>query len=137
MAARIDAPAELDLLDSLAAPRAARKFVAAWWDDHGLCDETDLGALLLLTSEIVTNAVRHADPPRTLLIEAEPGAVRVTVTDSSSRPPTPVKPAGTLREAGHGLGIVQTLSAAWGHEPTSSGKSVWFTVGCNGPAVGA
>jgi hypothetical protein len=75
-----------------ATPRAAglaRAFVAAVLDRWGSSHLAD--ATVLLTSELVTNALVHADSPSTLTLEPEqPGGpsltvegVRVSVADSS------------------------------------------------------
>jgi anti-sigma regulatory factor (Ser/Thr protein kinase) len=117
--------ARLDLPDSFSASRVARAFVSAWWSRSHL--HGDLDGLLLLTSELVTNAVRHAAGPRGLLIAAELGAVRVTVSDASADPPIPAG-SNLARRGGRGLALVEVLSQEWGHDVNEQGKSVWFVL---------
>ncbi|MBZ5739162.1 ATP-binding protein [Nocardioides mangrovi] len=88
---------------------------------------------LLLTSELVTNAVLHAGGNPVLDIDVQPARLRVTVTDGGAplpdQPDAPVTPA-PLAESGRGLFLVETLADRWGSEPRSPyGKAVWFELG--------
>jgi anti-sigma regulatory factor (Ser/Thr protein kinase) len=82
---------------------------------------------LLLTSELVTNAVLHAGGKPVLDVDVQPERLRVTVTDGGAPlPETPTNPA-PLDESGRGLFLVETLSDRWGSEQHApAGKSVWF-----------
>ena len=85
----------------------------------------------LLVSELVSNAIRHTDGKSTLTLQRLSGRVRITVHDTETRPPSPnlrVEPTAT---SGRGMHLVDALAAAWGVEPTGSGKTVWadLTVG--------
>ena len=116
----------LDLPDSLDAPRVAREFVAA--RSCGLEPPADSDVLVLLTSELVTNAVRHAGPPRRLLLSCpDPGHVRVEVTDTGTGLPV-LASFGPTAESGRGLSLVEHLADSWGHEATSQGKRIWFVL---------
>jgi anti-sigma regulatory factor (Ser/Thr protein kinase) len=79
---------------------------------------------VLLTSEIVTNAVRYAGGV-VLRLTARPDAIRVSVHDDSTRMPQLCSPTA-IEERGRGLAIVSALASRWGCEPTASGKAVWF-----------
>ncbi len=82
----------------------------------------------LLASELVTNAVLYSDGK--IVVEVEPmgKTVRVSVTDESGRPLRP-RDVAVDATSGRGLGIVSTLSQAWGvEEREGSGKRVWFEV---------
>jgi len=117
------------------APRLARHRVSSACE--GLDDEVRSVAELL-TSELVTNALRH--PPRD---ESDPGvdievsvhrtdrALRVEVHDHDSRPLPQVEPPDAASEGGMGLYLVEELAAAWGAHPLASGagKVVWFEIG--------
>lgn len=93
---------------------------------EGVRPET-LDVVLLLTSELVTNAVRHVGGQVGLHLTWDGRRVRVEVEDQSSDPPV-VKSADQQALSGRGLLIVDTLAGHWGVEPRGSGKKVWFTL---------
>jgi anti-sigma regulatory factor (Ser/Thr protein kinase) len=81
--------------------------------------------LVLLTSELVTNAVIHARTPIELGITVTDRSLIVTVHDEDlgTTPPR----AG--REGGWGLGLVRQLAEdAAMEEHTGQGKTAWFRV---------
>jgi len=80
---------------------------------------------VLLTSELVTNAVHHARSPFTISAALLPGGVRVEVEDASPTPPELCHPDSTSM-SGRGVLMVDLLSARWGSEPTADGKRTWF-----------
>ena len=91
----------------------------------------DLDAALLLTSELVTNAVRHETGQRAqavvLAIACSRDRLRVDVHDTSrSLPAVAEVPADA--ETGRGLLLVETLSDEWGFYRTPAGKAVYFTL---------
>jgi anti-sigma regulatory factor (Ser/Thr protein kinase) len=91
----------------------------------------DLDAALLLTSELVTNAVRHEARQGArsvmLTIASSRGRLRVDVHDTSrSLPAVAEVPADA--ETGRGLLLVETLSDEWGFYRTPAGKAVYFTL---------
>ena len=109
-----------------AAPAQARGQVRAAilsWDVP-----VDPGTAVLLTSEVVTNAIRHAPGDTVLLaISCRRGQLRVDVHDTSRSLPVPVN-APADAEAGRGLLLVNSLSDEWGTYRTPSGKSVYFAL---------
>ena len=103
---------------------AARRFIRAVLSEESL-EVRD--AAELMTSELVTNCVRHARTDFELTVHAN-GGIRVEVSDSGAGSPTPLRPAP--REfSGRGLHIVEEMSDAWGVIPAGAGKAVWFTLG--------
>jgi anti-sigma regulatory factor (Ser/Thr protein kinase) len=88
----------------------------------------DLDVALLLTSELVTNAVRHEPGQAVMLvISCSSGRLRVDVHDTSrSLPAVADVPADA--ETGRGLLLVETLSDEWGFYRTPAGKAVYFTL---------
>ena len=101
---------------------------------HGL-DEALERAAELATSEIVTNAVRHALPRAersgaeiSMRVTRTDQVLRVEVFDPDPRPLPAVRHPGTAQEGGWGLFLVTELAAAWGCRPddTARGKAVWF-----------
>jgi len=88
----------------------------------------DSSVAVLLTSELVTNAIRHeAGRTITLAITCSGGQLRVDVHDSSYSWPV-VLEASADAEAGRGLMLVATLSDEWGFYRTPAGKAVYFTL---------
>ena len=84
---------------------------------------------VLLVSELVTNAVRHARGSNaiTLELEASQSRLRIEVTDTDPRWPQPRTPAG-FDESGFGFVLVDALAGKWGVRETATGKAVWAEV---------
>ena len=98
----------------------------ACWD----CDRDRLGDAALVLSELVGNAVRHADGDTLQVRLRRTGDVlRIAVRDGSAAWPTP-REASTEDESGRGLLIIDALSHGWGWEPLANGKVVWADVAC-------
>jgi anti-sigma regulatory factor (Ser/Thr protein kinase) len=94
----------------------------------------DTETAVLLTSELVTNAIAHeAGKTVMLTITCICGQLRVDVHDTSPAPPVAVT-APADAETGRGLMLVASLSTDWGFHWTPTGKAVYFTLGCqDGP----
>lgn len=101
----------------------ARAFVCLQLADHHLLHLVE--DVRLAVSELVTNAVRHAQTPLTVTLERLPSRVRLSVHDGSPLPPTAV--AARLEDCGgRGLEVVGLVSNDWGVDHGSNGdKSVW------------
>lgn len=88
-----------------------------------------LDTVLLLTSELVTNAVLHGEGQAVLAADLDPDRVRVAITDASPTLPRVQQLDGELTEGGRGMLLVQELATGWGVEPDpEGGKRVWFEV---------
>ncbi|MFD5072089.1 ATP-binding protein [Streptomyces sp. NPDC058369] len=83
--------------------------------------------VLLVVSELVTNACLHAGGPDELRIAHSPKVLRVEVTDGGAGQPEPRTPHRAGRPGGHGMFIVQRLCLDWGvvRVPGEAGKTVW------------
>jgi hypothetical protein len=91
----------------------------------GLVSEDCLDVTVLLISELVTNAVMHADTAVDLQVWADESRVRVEVRDGSSLPPE-LRHCGLEATSGRGMRLLESLSTRWGVQPTAGGKCVWF-----------
>ena len=103
--------------------RKARQFVVSTllgWDVEHLIDTASL-----LTSELVTNAVMHANSDIELRLAKEVDLIRFEVEDHGTGQPVARHPAAE-ETSGRGLNLVDTLSSAWGVDHVRSGKAVWF-----------
>jgi anti-sigma regulatory factor (Ser/Thr protein kinase) len=88
----------------------------------------DPDVAVLLTSELVTNAITHeAGMGITLAITCSRDRLRVDVHDTSRSMPVLVE-ASAEAETGRGLMLVATLADEWGCYSTPAGKAVYFTL---------
>ncbi len=83
---------------------------------------------ILLTSDLVTNAITHGDGETlTLAIRCSRGHLRIDVYDKSRSLPLGMdEPADA--GAGRGLVLVAALSTEWGSFRTPAGKAMYFTL---------
>jgi hypothetical protein len=89
----------------------------------------DVDVAILLTSELVTNAISQETGATVMLaITCSRHELRVDVHDTSRSLPVPVR-AAVDAEAGRGLVLVDSLSDEWGWYHTPSGKAVYFRLG--------
>jgi serine/threonine-protein kinase RsbW len=102
------------------ARRATRDALAAW-QLTGLQETA-----VLLVSELVTNAVRHARDTGAISLEltGNGSSLRMEVQDADPRWPQPRTPAG-CDESGFGFVLVDALAGQWGVRHTPAGKAVW------------
>jgi anti-sigma regulatory factor (Ser/Thr protein kinase) len=128
-------PARIALPRNPSSVGAARRFIAArtaaWSFPEPATDQ-----LVLIGSELVTNAVLHARTELTLTLELREDRVRISVTDRSHAP-------ATLRHyrpdalTGRGLGVVAALSDRWGVSTAPDGKVVWAELRADGDPLTA
>jgi anti-sigma regulatory factor (Ser/Thr protein kinase) len=108
------------------APSRGRHAVTAVLDEWG-CEPGAREDLLLVVSELVTNAVVHGGEPIRVTMVRAPERVRVEVTDGAAA----ASPHGNPRpprdaETGRGLSVVTRLAVAWGWRASPGrGKTVW------------
>lgn len=111
---------------------AARHLVARTLEDWGV-DEHDVasgasGDLLLVTSELVTNAAKSSSRGFVLTVDAHRDHVELKVADEDPRPAQRLAP-GLEQANGRGLGIVEALATEWGQTPFNGvTKEVWCRV---------
>ncbi|MEU4641948.1 SpoIIE family protein phosphatase [Micromonospora sp. NPDC023814] len=88
--------------------------------------ESLIGAAVLCTSELTTNALLHAGTAARVEIDLSPERLLVSVADSGTRGTVTRAQTDTLSSRGRGLGLIEELSDAWGTDPTVRGSTVWF-----------
>ena len=123
------------------AAAAARRFVRdtlqSWLvsdaaaDGHELVDDA-----VLLTSELVTNAVVHAGTAVEVTCRLADGGVEVVVSDGHPARLVPEPPENehipAERTSGRGLLLPAALASAWGVSYGQAAKAVWFRIGPTG-----
>jgi phosphoserine phosphatase RsbU/P len=113
-------------------PAAARALVRSVLEEAGL--DPLLNEALLLTTELSTNAVVHANTELDIEVQADRAGLTVTVTDFA---PGPVEQLavgprnesvdiGEVAERGRGLLLVDHFASRWGTVHEGTGKGVWF-----------
>jgi Histidine kinase-like ATPase domain len=115
----------ISLTPGPAAAAEARRHVRAAIEGWGVSADPYVAALL--TSELVTNAIRHAVGPVKLFVTCSCGQLRVYVHDSSREWAVPLA-ASVGAEDGRGLMLVASMATHWGCYRTSAGKAVYFTL---------
>ncbi|MGW4207545.1 ATP-binding protein [Lentzea sp. NPDC004789] len=104
--------------------RAAVRDACAQWELPRISDDA-----VLVVSELVENAVRHARSESTLRIELRPRGLSLAVQDHDPSPPLLESPERNV--PGHrGVQLVDRISVAWGcTESSDGGKIVWAVLG--------
>lgn len=88
--------------------------------------------LLVVTSELVTNAVLHGRGPIELSVALDDAVAEVTVTDSGGGHPR-LRPDEPNAEHGRGLVLVDALVDDWGvrrDDDSPETTTVWFRLRC-------
>jgi two-component sensor histidine kinase len=106
--------------------RALRADLAA----HDIAPES-IDEVLLVTSELVGNAVRHTAPvgEQDLIVSWQLSRNSVVVEVSDPSPQRPVlRRASPDEPSGRGLIVVDAIATQWGTDDNASGKQVWAEV---------
>ncbi|WP_052499466.1 ATP-binding protein [Streptomyces vietnamensis] len=88
--------------------------------------------VLLLVSEVVTNACLHAGGPEEFVLRHGDGRLRVEVSDASPEHPRVRVSRSPALPGGHGLMVLDRLAGDWGSRDKGAGavgKVVWLEVG--------
>jgi anti-sigma regulatory factor (Ser/Thr protein kinase) len=88
--------------------------------------EPVIGAAILCTSELTTNALLHAGTPAQVRIDLSAERLLVSVADTGTRGSVARARTDALSSRGRGLGLIEELSDTWGTDPTVRGSTVWF-----------
>jgi anti-sigma regulatory factor (Ser/Thr protein kinase) len=122
-AGRLPRSIELALSEGREPARRARAFchgVLSTWQvpEHKRED------IVLVVSELVTNAILHGGAAEQLRLRRTPRRVVIEVFDHGPRMPHP-RAADLKAESGRGLHLVARLADRWGARPVRGGKAVW------------
>ncbi|WP_406472831.1 SpoIIE family protein phosphatase [Streptomyces sp. NBC_01615] len=109
----------------------ARSFVRDTLQGWGFADVVD--DAVVLTSELVTNAVVHAGTSADVLCLRSDDGVRIEVADRYPEREIPLQATAVNmgspdREGGRGLQLCAALAGRWGVEYTPTHKQVWFQI---------
>lgn len=113
----------LHLGTDVTASRQARAFLRDTVQDE--VDGELLQDALLVTSELVTNAVMHAGTASELEIRLDEGTLELRVSDGDPRTPVRRRLLGGPAAQGRGLALLNSLSERWGVDQRVDGKTVW------------
>jgi anti-sigma regulatory factor (Ser/Thr protein kinase) len=103
----------------------ARHEVGSYLDTWGLSAERF--SVVLLLSELMTNAVRHGAGPIELSVQLGSGRLRVAVTDQGGGQPALHEPDSHDPSAGGwGLHLIDDTAETWGVETRPGQTTVWF-----------
>lgn len=116
------ATATWDLADEFTEAAAARRHTRRTLKGWNVDDDT-AAATELIVSELVTNALRHGNPPLRLRLIKD-RTLTCEVHDTSTTSPH-LRHARAVDEGGRGLFIVAQLAQRWGTRHTPGGKTVW------------
>src|SRR3954470_11249598 len=125
-----DALLSLRLPSRPEAVSAARKALASLNGDLHLVSSERLQDVQLLTSELVTNAIRHSESDDvSMVVRPTPAVLRVEVANAGAGFDELALPEPSHETAGGwGLRIVELIAHRWGVEPNAEGVEVWFEV---------
>lgn len=110
---------------TVTAPAAARAWASTVLAPLGLTGSS--GDIMLVLSELVTNAVLHGAGPVEVSLDHNERDLTITVCDRGPGVPA-LRVVDGDRDGGRGLRIVNALSVAWGVDPGPDGKAVWSTI---------
>ncbi|WP_053732379.1 SpoIIE family protein phosphatase [Nocardia sp. NRRL S-836] len=103
----------------------ARAFVSEQLTRWDLAEVRD--AALTVTSELVANAVQHADRPVVLRLHRENSRLFIDVADHGTSGPR-LFDAGPQDDRHRGLLLVDAFATRWGTRATEEGKVVWAEI---------
>ena len=85
------------------------------------------GDAVLLTSEVITNALKYAGTRMTIQVtRPEPGTLRVAVHDGADQHPVRRTEHKGIPRGGRGIVLLDKLATRWGVHNDPIGKTVWF-----------
>ncbi|CAM3311836.1 STAS domain-containing protein [Mycobacterium colombiense] len=119
--------ARTELARNISSLDTARSVIADWLTRWGVPDAIPTAATV--ATVFVENVLDHTESAPALIVESYQDSVAVAVEDGNSHLPGRHEDADRGADLVSGLAIVAALCRAWGATPTSSGKTVWGSVG--------
>jgi anti-sigma regulatory factor (Ser/Thr protein kinase) len=121
----------LELPATPAAAGLARRFVRGCLcsAQFNVVDDDVVDVAVLLTSELVANAVLYGSPPIRLQLHRQPGTVRIEVHDEGLVfSPLPEATWSLTDEGGRGMPLLDALATSWGIHSSRdiAGKTLCF-----------
>jgi anti-sigma regulatory factor (Ser/Thr protein kinase) len=127
-------PAQSLSLELPATPTAAPAARRALLADRGTLPPSVRDDVLLLVTELVNNAVRHAkagaDRPLRVEVRHRAPTLRVAVFDEGTGFTSDGPRSEGDESGGWGLFLVDQIADRWGITPTGSGTCVWLEIRC-------
>ena len=108
-------------------PSAVRGFLGGVLADWGIIDGPTRDNVLLLASELASNAIEYTSTGFTVSLRLAGVQARLDVYDTGAVLPNLLQPTAEA-DHGRGLMLVDRLSSAWGASPAPGGKVVWCEV---------
>jgi serine phosphatase RsbU (regulator of sigma subunit)/anti-sigma regulatory factor (Ser/Thr protein kinase) len=122
----VEATASFAVEADINAAARARAFAAATLRDWSL-PEPLARDVLLVVSELVSNAVKYGRPPVEIRLRHDRRHLLVEVEDRATAIPRKLRPS-PFQEHGRGLQLVARVTDRWGTRPTPGGKVVWCSL---------
>ncbi|MCK8645749.1 STAS domain-containing protein [Mycobacterium colombiense] len=119
--------ARTELARNISSLDTARSMIADWLTRWGVPEA--IPAAATVATVFVENVLDHTESAPALIVESYQDSVAVAVEDGNSHLPGRHEDADRGADLVSGLAIVSALCRAWGATPTSSGKTVWGSVG--------
>jgi anti-sigma regulatory factor (Ser/Thr protein kinase) len=90
------------------------------------CTRGHVDAVVLVLTELATNAFMHAHPPYRAVVELDDNETIIEVTDHSQRLAVARSPA--FVDGGYGLQLINKIASTWGANPSRGSKTVWAAI---------
>ncbi|MBG6105850.1 ATP-binding protein [Micromonospora vinacea] len=125
--------AHLRLAADNQSPAAGRRLIAHHCRNWGMHSTADRA--MVVASELISNAVMHAETEVDITVAALANVLRISVRDRTKGVPRPTVAADSdqLAEGGRGLPIINALANDWGFFAFGDGKTVWAQIDSERP----
>ncbi|OBH61485.1 STAS domain-containing protein [Mycobacterium sp. E2479] len=119
--------ARTELARNISSLDVARTVIADWLTQWDVPEAIPVAATV--ATVFVENVLDHTESAPVLIVESHRDSVTVAVEDGSFHLPGRHENANRGADIVSGLAIVSALCRVWGATPTTSGKTVWGSIG--------